>query len=168
MTFEKKFESLKKSLIKADTQKFTESFAFQVNIIDEDCGGAFYIAYVNGEYAVEPYDYKDRTALIIGSAADIAKLAKGIVAVSVEGNVSQVEMLASCFKKPVAKKSPAKKAAPAKKPATAKAETKPIAEKKPANKKAETPKTTAKPAEKVEMKTTKTPAAKSTKTAEKK
>lgn len=160
MTFEKKFETLKKSLIKADTKKFTEGFAFQVNITDEDCAGAFYIAFVNGEYSVEPYDYKDRTALLTGAAADIAKLAKGAVAVSVEGNVGQVEMYAASFKKPVAKK------APAKKPVAKKAEPvkKAVAEKKVAEvKKPATAKTVspaAKPAKKTEMKTTKTPAVK--------
>ncbi len=189
MTFEKKFETLKKSLIKADTKKFTEGFAFQVNITDEDCAGAFYIAFVNGEYSVEPYDYKDRTALLTGAADDVAKLAKGTVAVSVEGNVGQVEMYAASFKKPAAKKAPAKKPAakkaePAKKEAPAKKveeapKTEPVKKtvaevKKPAVAKAAAPvaKTAApaaKPAEKTEMKTTKTPAVKTAaKTTEKK
>ena len=192
MTFEKKFETLKKSLIKADTKKFTEGFAFQVNITDEDCAGAFYIAFVNGEYSVEPYDYKDRTALLTGAAADIAKLAKGTVAVSVEGNVGQVEMYAASFKKPAVKKAPAKKPAakkaePAKKEAPAKkveeapkaepvkkavAEKKVAEVKKPAVAKAaaKTAAPAAKPAEKTEMKTTKTPAVKTAaaKTTEKK
>lgn len=155
MTFEKKFETLKKSFVKADLEKLTESFALQVNMTDEDCGGTFYVAYVDGTLAVEPYDYKDNTAVVTGSSADVAKLAKGTVAVAVEGNAAQVEMFAASFVKPVAKKPAAKKAAPAKKPAAKvekKAEVK--AEAKPVAKKAEV---------KTEAKATKAPAKKTTK-----
>ena len=155
MTFEKKFETLKKSFVKADLEKLTESFALQVNMTDEDCGGTFYVAYVDGTLAVEPYDYKDNTAVVTGSSADVAKLAKGTVAVAVEGNAAQVEMFAASFVKPVAKKPDAKKAAPAKKPAAKvekKAEVK--AEAKPVAKKAEV---------KTEAKATKAPAKKTTK-----
>lgn len=150
MTFEKKFETLKKSFVKADLEKLTESFAFQVNMTDEDCGGTFYVAYVDGALAVEPYDYKDNTAVVTGAADDVAKLAKGTVAVAVEGNAAQVEMFAASFVKPAAKK-----AAPAKKPAAKvekKAEVK--AEAKPVAKKAEV---------KTEAKATKAPAKKTTK-----
>ena len=155
MTFEKKFETLKKSFVKADLEKLTESFALQVNMTDEDCGGTFYVAYVDGTLAVEPYDYKDNTAVVTGSSADVAKLAKGTVAVAVEGNAAQVEMFAASFVKPAAKKPAAKKAAPAKKPAAKvekKAEVK--AEAKPVAKKAEV---------KTEAKATKAPAKKTTK-----
>ena len=155
MTFEKKFETLKKSFVKADLEKLTESFALQVNMTDEDCGGTFYVAYVDGTLAVEPYDYKDNTAVVTGSSADVAKLAKGTVAVAVEGNAAQVEMFAASFVKPAAKKPDAKKAAPAKKPAVKvekKAEVK--AEAKPVAKKAEV---------KTEAKATKAPAKKTTK-----
>lgn len=159
MTFEKKFETLKKSFVKADLEKLTESFALQVNMTDEDCGGTFYVAYVDGTLAVEPYDYKDNTAVVTGSSADVAKLAKGTVAVAVEGNAAQVEMFAASFVKPAAKKPDAKKAAPAKKPAVkvekkaeVKAEVK--AEAKPVAKKEEV---------KTEAKATKAPAKKTTK-----
>ena len=166
MTFEKKFETLKKSLVKADVKKLTENFAFQVNMTDEDCGGTFYVANFDGTLAVEPYDYKDNTAMLTGLSADVAKLAKGEVAVAVEGNTAQVEMFAKSFSKPAAKKAPAKteakpaaKKAPAKTPA--KAEAKPAA-------KAETKPVAAKPTAKVETKTTSTPAAKTaTKTTKK-
>lgn len=149
MTFEKKFETLKKSFVQADTKKLNEDFAFQVTMTDEDCGGTFYVAYIDSVLAVEPYDYKDNTAAITGTADDVAKLANGTVAVAVEGNAAQVEMFADSFKKPAAKKAPAKKA-PAKK-APAKAEVK--VEAKPAAKKAEV---------KAETKTTKALAKKAT------
>lgn len=139
MTFIEKFESLKKKLMKADVSKLTEQFAFQVNMTDEDCGGIFYIAYINGVFAVEPYDYCDRTALLTGLSADIAKLSSGKVAVQVEGNMGQVEMLAKAYEKPPVKRKTVTK----KKPAAAKA-AKPAAKKEtavkteaPAAKKAE-------------------------------
>ncbi len=138
MTFIEKFESLKKKLMKADVSKLTEQFAFQVNMTDEDCGGIFYIAYINGVFAVEPYDYCDRTALLTGLSADIAKLASGKIEVEVEGSLSQVEMLARAYEKPpvrrktVTKKKPA--AAAAKKEATAKKTTTVKAEKTAAGK----------------------------------
>lgn len=153
MTFEKKFETLKKSLVKADVKKLTENFAFQVNMTDEDCGGTFYVANFDGTLAVEPYDYKDNTAMLTGLSADVAKLAKGEVAVAVEGNTAQVEMFAKSFSKPAAKKAPAKTPAKAEAKPAVKAETKPVA---------------AKPTAKVETKTTSTPAAKTaTKTTKK-
>ena len=148
MTFEKKFETLKKSLVKADVKKLTENFAFQVNMTDEDCGGTFYVANFDGTLAVEPYDYKDNTAMLTGLSADVAKLAKGEVAVAVEGNTAQVEMFAKSFSKPAAKKAPAKAEAKPAAKAPAKAETKPVAAK------VET-KTTSTPAAKTATKTTK-------------
>ena len=137
MTFEKKFETLKKSFVKADLEKLTESFALQVNMTDEDCGGTFYVAYVDGTLAVEPYDYKDNTAVVTGASADVAKLAKGTVAVAVEGNAAQVEMFAATFVKPAAKKPAAKKAASAKKPAAKKTAAKKTTTAKKTTKKAE-------------------------------
>ena len=108
MTFEKKFDALKKKFDKADTKKFNEDFAIQVVMTDEDCGGIFYIANIDGNYAVEPYDYVDRTANVIAKAADVAKLADGVIAKTlvVEGNDKNIKDLAASLKK----KAPAKKA----------------------------------------------------------
>jgi len=139
MTFEKKFDALKKKFDKADTKKFNEDFAIQVVMTDEDCGGIFYIANIDGNYAVEPYDYVDRTANVIAKAADISKLADGVIAKTlvVEGNDKNIKDLAASLKK----KAPAKKA-PAKK-AEVKPEVKKEAPKKEAPKKAEPKKATA-------------------------
>ena len=40
MTFEEKYTKLSKKLIKADTTKYSENFAIQITMDDEDCGGA--------------------------------------------------------------------------------------------------------------------------------
>lgn len=70
MTFIEKFDQLKKKYApKADTSKLKDSFiAAQITMSDEDCGGTFYLAFINGELSFEPYDYHDNTvALIINS-----------------------------------------------------------------------------------------------------
>ena len=123
MTFTEKFDSLKIAFDKADLKKFSNDFALQMVMTDEDCGGIFYIEYKNGVYSVEPYDYVDNTATVTASSASFAKLAKGVVAkdLVIDGNATDVKTLASslkvakapakktCAKKPCAKKTCAKK-----------------------------------------------------------
>ena len=70
MTFIEKFEYLKKNYaLKADASKIKDTFiAAQITMSDEDCGGTFYVAYINGILSFEPYDYHDNTvAMIINS-----------------------------------------------------------------------------------------------------
>ncbi|MBR0277131.1 MAG: hypothetical protein IJQ50_01550, partial [Clostridia bacterium] len=74
MTFEEKFNELKKELIKADVKKFDNDFAIQITMNDDDCGGTFYAAYINKEYSVEPFDYFDNTASIDTSAEVISDI----------------------------------------------------------------------------------------------
>lgn len=64
MTFIEKFEKIKKKYGTVDESKLTDSFAVQIEMTDDDCGGIFYVAYVNGKFAVEPYNYYDNTASI--------------------------------------------------------------------------------------------------------
>ena len=71
MTFIEKFEEIKKKIGTPDLSKLTESFAVQVNMTDADCGGAFYIAYIGGNLAIEPYDYHDHTAMIYAKSKDL-------------------------------------------------------------------------------------------------
>lgn len=154
MTFEKKFTSLKTKFDKADTKKLPENFAIQLTMTDEDCGGTFYIANINGVFSVEPYDYKDNNAAVTGTAAVIAKISAGTVASELEifGDAQVVADLAGAYKKPAVKSAAAKTTA--KKP-TAKSVCK--------AKSAET-KAASKPAEKTAAKKT---AAKATKPAAK-
>ena len=142
MTFIEKFEQIKKKFGKVDTSRVSEDFAVQVNLTDEDCGGAFFVAYIDGEVAIEPYDYHDNTAMVNIKAKDLIDAIGGkldvvgaIMGGSVEvlGNVEHFNAMLS-LKKPTVKRT-AKKAteektekAPAKKPAakktTSKKETK--------------------------------------------
>ncbi len=155
MIFIDKFNALKKKYGKIDESKLTESFAIQVEMTDEDCGGIFYVAYVNGVFAVEPYDYHDRTAAITVSSQVLESILscktdpmdaffEGKLAV--DGNVGHALLLVELMKKEPVKRAPRKTAV---KKAEAPAEEKKTAEKKadaPAEKK--TAKKTTKKAEK--------------------
>ena len=142
MTFIEKFNQIKKKYGKIDESKLTENFAVQVEMTDEDCGGIFYVAYMNGPFAVEPYDYYDNTAIIKVSS----KVLENILScktdpmdaffageIKVEGDIGHALMLVELMKK----------APKPRKPRAAKAETE---EKKPVAKKS-AKKTTKKDAE---------------------
>ena len=150
MTFIEKFEEIKKKIGAPDLSKLNESFAVQVNMTDADCGGAFYIAYIGGNLAIEPYDYHDHTAMIYSKSKDLIDALIGKVdmlaavmsgKIEVYGNIDHVTALATLHK-------PRAKRAAAKKPAAKKAAEKKPAEKKPAAKKAPAKKTAEKTAEK--------------------
>mgnify|MGYP004476601521 FL=1 len=150
MTFIEKFEEIKKKIGAPDLSKLNESFAVQVNMTDADCGGAFYIAYIGGNLAIEPYDYHDHTAMIYAKSKDLIDALIGKVdmlaavmsgKIEVYGNIDHVTALATLHK-------PRAKRAAAKKPAAKKAAEKKPAEKKPAAKKAPAKKTAEKTAEK--------------------
>ena len=132
MTFIEKFNQLKKKYGKIDEAKLTENFAVQIEMTDEDCGGIFYVAYMNGPFAVEPYDYYDNTASIKVSskvlesilsckAEAMAEFFAGNI--QVEGDIGHALMLVELMKKEPKPR----------KPRAAKTEEK--AEKKPAVKK---------------------------------
>ncbi len=150
MTFEKKFAEFKKELEKRDTKDLPTDLAMQVTMTDEDCGGTFYVANIGGNFAVEPYDYKDNTVNIAASAATLKDLLAGKLdgpdamfrgLVTANGDLGHAlavlglkkKAAKKAAKKPAAKKPAAKKTA-AKKPAAKKTATKAAAEKKTATK----------------------------------
>ena len=143
MTFIEKYEKLSKKLIKADISKYSENFAIQITMDDEDCGGTFFVAYIDGAFKVEPYDYVDNTVNVNILASTLEKLIDKKVtvdeafeadAIVANGNADHIVMLFDGFEKKV-RKAPAKKEAP-------KAEKKEV--KKPASKKEPAKKATTK------------------------
>ena len=133
MTFEERFSKISKKLINADLSKYSESFAIQITMDDEDCGGTFFAAFKDGAFRVEPYDYVDNTASVNVTADVLGKLVDKKTTVEaaiydgvlkVNGNVNHVAMLFEGFEK----KAPAKRT-------TTKTSTKKAEEKKPAAKK---------------------------------
>lgn len=169
MTFIEKYNKLSKKLIKADITKYTENFAIQVTMDDEDCGGTFFVAYIDGAFKVEPYDYVDNTVNINILSSTLEKLIDKKVtvdeafeadAIAANGNADHVVMLFEGFEKKV-RKAPAKKTAPkAEEKTEPKKATKKVEEKKVA-KKAEPKK------EEVKKEEVKKPAAKKTTTKKK-
>ena len=118
MTFIEKFDELKKKYGKIDEKKLTDNFAVQIEMTDDDCGGIFYVAYMNSPFAIEPYDYHDHTAAIKVSS----KVLEDILSckadpmdeffagnLTVDGDVGHALMLVELMKK-----APKKKAAPKK------------------------------------------------------
>ena len=165
MTFIEKFNQIKRKYGKIDESKLTEHFAVQVEMTDEDCGGIFYIAYMNGPFAIEPYDYYDNTAIVRVSSKVLENILSCKAdpmesffagAIQVEGDISHALMLVDLMKKEPKPRKPRKakteeKAVVAeekeeKKPAKEKAPKKEKAEKKPAVRKT-AKKTTKKDAE---------------------
>lgn len=137
MTFIEKFDALKKKYGKIDESQLSESFAVQVELTDEDCGGIFYVAYMNGTFAIEPYDYHDNTASIKVSSKVLEKIlsckadpvAEYLIGhLKVNGNLNHALMLVNLMKKEPVKRA-SKKAADAS-----------VKEEKPAKKKAATKK----------------------------
>ena len=133
MTFEERFSKISKKLINADLSKYSESFAIQITMDDEDCGGTFFAAFNDVAFRVEPYDYVDNTASVNVTADILGKLVDKKTTVEaaiydgvlkVNGNVNHVAMLFEGFEK----KAPAKRT-------TTKTSTKKAEEKKPAAKK---------------------------------
>lgn len=117
MTYEKIFADVKKSLMKADISKLDREFAIQCNIQGEGAG-SFYIAFKEGVFSVEPYDYKDCDAHLNTSGDVFMKMFSGKMKgadayeqdlLSFEGNVEIVLMLGNLeMKKTATKKAPAK------------------------------------------------------------
>jgi putative sterol carrier protein len=131
MTYEKIFGDVKKSLMKADISKLNREFAIQCNIQGEG-EGSFYIAFKEGVFSVEPYDYNDNDAQLFASGDTFMKMfSKKICGkeafeqglLGFEGDVGVVIALGGLEAKEAAQKKPAakKKAATAKKPAAKKA-----------------------------------------------
>jgi putative sterol carrier protein len=73
MTYEKIFADVKKSLMKADVSKLEREFAIQCNIQGEG-EGCFYVAFKDGIFGVEPYDYKDNDAQLTADGDTFMKM----------------------------------------------------------------------------------------------
>ena len=127
MDFYSNFEKVRKAFLKVNKETLTEDFAIQINLLDEEGNGAFYIARQGGVCAIEPYDYRDHTAMIDIKTADMVKLIQGKLDVAsalekgkliVVGNLEHAKMLATLIpekktttRKTTAKKTTVKKAA---------------------------------------------------------
>lgn len=76
MTYEELVKKIKTAAKKADASSIKEHVAFQFNVTGEG-EGIFYLEIDNGNINVEPYEYYDRNAIIIGNADTIIKIMNG-------------------------------------------------------------------------------------------
>lgn len=118
MTYEQAFEKIKERLKDADTSKLTGDFAIQIDLLNKDCSGMFYIAYLDGVFEVQPYDYVDNYAKVAIMFGDFTKLVEGKLNVDkaiadqkiyVTGDVEKVKELGTLIKKVPVKKETVKK-----------------------------------------------------------
>ena len=102
--YEKVYESLKKTIQKTDTSKFTGSFAFQFNVTG-DAAGIFYVEFKEGytRLAVENFSYDDHTAIFEADAETFTALVEG-------KTTAKAAPKKETTKKPSAKKPAASKA----------------------------------------------------------
>ncbi|MBP3360530.1 MAG: SCP2 sterol-binding domain-containing protein [Clostridia bacterium] len=133
MTYAEAFSKIKKKLEKADTKALNQDFAIQVTIKDEDAAGTFYVANINGEFSVEPYDYRDNSVAVDVTVTDFTKLIEGKLTsekalssgkIDAFGDAAALDFITgivkptprkTAAKKETAKKTTAKKETPAKK-----------------------------------------------------
>ncbi len=109
MTYMEKFEEIRVKFKNLNKSATKEEFAMQVTMTDEDCSGIFYIAYINGNFSVEPYDYHDNTVSVVCPSQVFIDILEGKLdpakaiedrLLSVSGNSDQAISLSKMVKKP--------------------------------------------------------------------
>ena len=103
MTYEKKFEAIQKRFATPDLSGADGKVAIQITLTDEDCGGVFYVACIDGNFEVAPYDYHDNTATLAIKAVDLTRLLNGTMKdldkavaagrIEVTGNMDHIKLL---------------------------------------------------------------------------
>ena len=129
MTYADAFHKIKTKLLKADTSALKDNFAIQVTIKDEEAAGTFYVAFIDGEFSVEPYDYRDNNVAIDISVDDFIKIVSGRLnkdralasgRIDAFGDFNAVSYIAGIVKPQPRKAAPKKEAAKVKKTASKK------------------------------------------------
>lgn len=105
MTFIQAFNKIQERMsgnAKIATDK--DFFAIQVELINKDCSGIFYIKYENGKLDIEPYDYYDNSVAISLSYLTFNKLIDGRIdltsgiasgAINATGDLTAIDAISS-------------------------------------------------------------------------
>ncbi len=131
MAFEQAFAAVKAALKNPKGKDIDGHLAVEIVINDADNAGIGYLEVDNHEVRMEPYDYWDHDARLIGAAADLVAVFSGKLPLDTalqQGKVfvqgERALELARLIRKPAGRKPAAKTAdAPAKTPATRKKKT---------------------------------------------
>lgn len=76
LTYEKIVETVRKRFADVDVSSVPGTVAYQFNIVGK-VEGIFYVEIKDGQLHVEPYDYKDRNAIITMNGTNLIKLING-------------------------------------------------------------------------------------------
>ena len=76
MTYEQVVEAFRERFKNTDVSSVVGTLAFQINIVGKP-EGIFYVEIKDGQIHIEPYEYYDRNAILIASAANLIKLING-------------------------------------------------------------------------------------------
>lgn len=76
MTYEQVVEAFRERFKNTDVSSVVGTLAFQINIVGQP-EGIFYVEIKDGQIHIEPYEYYDRNAILIASAANLIKLING-------------------------------------------------------------------------------------------
>lgn len=76
MTYEQVVEAFRERFKNTDVSSVVGTLAFQINIVGKP-EGIFYVEIKDGQIRIEPYEYYDRNAILIASAANLIKLING-------------------------------------------------------------------------------------------
>lgn len=126
MTYADAFHKIKTKLAKADVSSLKDNFAIQVTLKDEEAAGTFYVSFIDGEFSVEPYDYKDNNVAIDISVEDFIKVVSGRLnkdralasgRIDAFGDFTAVSYIAGIVKPQPKKAAPKKETVKEKKPA---------------------------------------------------
>lgn len=130
MAFYEAYEKIKGALKTVKSKNAPEHLAVELVITDEESAGIAYLEVSGGAVRIEPYDYFDHDARLIGRSDDLAAVLSGKLdfdtALSqeklfIEGDVERAMLVKHIIRKPAGRKPAAAKTAeattPAKKPA---------------------------------------------------
>ena len=118
MAFYDAYEKLKTALKNAKAKDVTEHVAVELVITDEENAGIAYLELSGGTVRIEPYDYFDHDARLIGRADDLAAVVSGKLdfdtaiaqeKLFIEGDLERAMLVKTIIRKPAGRKPAASK-----------------------------------------------------------
>lgn len=119
MAFYEAYDKIKGALKNAKGKSVEGHLAIEIVITDEENAGICYLEVADGTVRVEPYDYFDHHARLIGRSDDLAAVFSGKLNMDtaleqgklfIEGDTERALAVKSIIKKPVGRKPAAKTA----------------------------------------------------------
>ncbi len=118
MAYYEAFEKIKTALKNAKAKNINGHLAVEIVITDEDSAGLCYLEVVDETIRVEPYDYYDHQARLIGNCDDLAAVFSGKLdfdkalaeeKLFIEGDIDRAMEVKKLIRKPAGRKPGPKK-----------------------------------------------------------